>query len=146
MSLTIVLRRIKGMKFRIDKLDALFSEFIRRRAILRTGGCERCLSLKYDIQKDNGSIFPAWKQLDCAHLISRWHKSIRWDEDAALGLCGGCHLWIDHEAEEKLELLKSKIGEEGYEMLQHRSRQIGKPDEAAIELYLQVKIQEVEDA
>lgn len=129
---------------RISPLDRLFSEFIRKRAIARVGGCERCLSQKYDIEREDGSIFPAYKQLQCAHLISRWHLSTRWDEDVALGLCGGCHLWIDHEAEEKMELLKSKIGQEGYDLLQARARQFGKPDKKLLTLYYRAKIKELE--
>jgi len=127
-----------------DPLDVLFSEFVRKRALKRAGGCERCGAQKFDIQKDDGSSFPAWSQLDCAHLISRWHKSTRWDEDAAIGLCGGCHMWIDHEEEEKIELLKSKIGEEGFNLLQARKRIPARYlDRNAIEIYLRARILEV---
>ena len=132
------------MKIRIDPLDTIFSEFIRRRAIVRAGGCERCGSQKFDIQKDNGDTFPAWKQLQCAHLKSRWHKSTRWDEDAALGLCGGCHLWIDHEAEEKIELLKRILGEDKADLLQARARTPARYiDKEAIRLYYNAKTKEV---
>lgn len=118
---------------KIDPLDKLFSQYIRMRAIARVHGCERCGHWKED-----------YKQLDCAHLISRWHKSIRWDPDAAIGLCGGCHMWIDHEAEEKIQLLKSIVGEEGYDLLRARARTLAKyVDESAITVYLQAKIQEL---
>lgn len=124
-------------------LDELCSEYVRRRAIARVGGCERCLRPKFDIQKEDGSILPAWKQLQCAHLISRWHKSTRWDEDVALGLCGGCHQWIDHEEEEKLRLLIKTLGEERAMLLKARSRQTGKPDLQGLILYYQEKIKEI---
>ena len=127
------------MKTKLDPLDNLFSEYIRKRAIIRTGGCEKCLTPKYDTQKEDGTPFPAWRKLQCAHLISRWHKSTRWDEDVALGLCGACHIWIDHEAEEKIALLKQVLGQDGYNLLLARSRP-GKPDKKAIELYLKEKI------
>ena len=135
------------MKVKLDSLDILFSEFIRRRAIVRTGGCERCLTPKHDIVKENGDIFPAWKELQCAHLISRWHKSIRWDEDAALGLCGGCHMWIDHEAEEKLELLDKKVGADNVLLLKARARTPARYiDKNALEIYFKIKIKELEEA
>jgi len=118
------------MVSKIDPLDTLFSKFIRLRAMSRTHGCERCGAWKED-----------YRQLQCAHLISRWHKSIRWDEDAALGLCGGCHMWIDHEAEEKSELLKSKLGQEKFDALSHRARQIGKIDKNAITIYYKAKLE-----
>ena len=128
---------------RIDPLDKLFSQFIRMRAIHRTGGCERCGHPKFDIQKDNGDVLPAYKQLQCAHLISRWHKSTRWEEGAALGLCGGCHNWIDHEAEEKEALLVKFLGEQGAMLLKARARTPARYiDRAAITLYLKSKIRE----
>ena len=131
------------MKIRIDPLDTLFSEAIRRRAIARVGGCERCLTPKYDITKEDSEIFPAWRQLQCAHLISRWHKSIRWDVDAAIGLCGGCHLWIDHEAEELIELRRKILGDDKVALLKARARTPARYiDKAAIKLYLQAKIKE----
>ena len=118
-------------------LDNLFREFIRRRAIVVDGGCQRCGAQKYDIQKENGDIFPAWKQLQTAHLISRWHKSTRWNEDAALGLCGGCHMWIDHEDEVKQELLKSKIGADRVILLKAQARTPARYiDKELIRLYL----------
>ena len=117
-----------------DKLDKLYSEYIRRRAVLRCGGCERCGAQKFDIQKDNGEIFPDWQQLQCAHLISRWHKATRFNEDASLGLCAGCHMWIDHEAEEKQALAVKFIGQERYDLLRGW-RHPGKPDVAALNLY-----------
>ena len=114
------------MKVSLNPLDKLFSQYIRMRAMSRVHGCERCGAWKAD-----------YKQLQCAHLISRWHKSTRWDEDAAVGLCGGCHLWIDHEAEEKLELLKSIIGEDKVLLLKARARTPARYlDKEAIRLYL----------
>ena len=131
---------------KLSPLDKLFSEVIRRRAIQRAGGCERCGAPKSDIQKDDGEIYPAWKQLQCAHLISRWHKSIRHDLDVALGLCGGCHMWIDHEAEEKIALLVSKIGQEKYDLLQARARTPAKYiDINLITLYLKEELRKLND-
>ncbi len=129
------------MQKELKKLDVLFSEYVRKRAIKRTGGCERCGSQKYEIAKENGDPFPAWMQLDCAHLISRWHKATRWNEDIAMGLCGGCNMWIDHEEEEKTDLLKSKIGEEKYTLL--KSLPAGKPDINGITLYLKSLLKEL---
>ena len=33
----------KGLRIRIDPLDSLVSEYVRRRAVMRVGGCEKCL-------------------------------------------------------------------------------------------------------
>lgn len=35
---------------------------------------------------------PQW-----AHVLSRRHPCLRWEEDNAMTLCGGHHLWWHHE-------------------------------------------------
>ena len=120
---------------KLSPLDKLFSQYIRMRAIDRVHGCERCGAWKAD-----------YKQLQCAHLISRWHKSIRWDEDAALGLCGGCHLWIDHEEEEKLDLRQRAIGEDRVLLLKARARTPARyVDTSGLELYYEQRIKTLEN-
>ena len=132
------------MKVKIDPLDNLFSEFIRKRAITRVGGCERCLAPKFDIVKDNGDIFPAWKQLQCAHLLGRWKKSTRWDEDNAIGSCGGCHMVLDRSHSEKEDFIQSHLGQERYDLLKARARIPARyQDKESIKLYLKEKIKEV---
>lgn len=132
------------MKIRRDKLDILFSEYIRRRAIKLVGGCERCLTLKYDTLKEDGSIFPAWKKLQCAHFDGRSKKSVRWDEDNACACCYGCHQYLDSHPLEKVEFFKHRLGEERFEFLRGRMRiTYPKPDKRLIELYLKTKLLEV---
>lgn len=129
---------------KITALDKLFSEYIRRRAIKRVGGCERCLAPKHDIEKEDGKIFPAWKQLQCAHLLGRWRKSTRWDEDNGAGLCGGCHMVIDRDLMAKEAFIKRQLSDEEYDLLQARARTpVHSVDEKAIRLYLKTKIREV---
>ena len=130
---------MKGMipitRITVKQLDELFREDIRKRAIKEAGGCERCLSPKYDKIKENGDIFPAWKQLDTAHFIPRGNYHIRWDEDNAAGLCGGCHRAIDDDFTKKDEFVKTRLGDR-FELLQGRQHQTGKVDRNAIYLYL----------
>ena len=123
--------------------DDLFSEYIRKRAIMRSGGCERCGAQKYDIQKDNGQVLSAWKLLDCAHLISRVHHGTRWDPDNALGLCSGCHFFIDREPKVKELFIIEKIGRKQYELLLIRKAGIHHIDKAALILYLKKQIEEL---
>jgi len=122
--------------------DDLFSEYIRKRAIMRSGGCERCLTQKYDIQKDNGEVLPAWKQLQCAHLISRRHQGTAWDIDNALGLCGSCHMNID-SMDQKSIFIVEKIGRKQYELLLIRKAGVHHIDKAALILYLKKQIEEL---
>ena len=129
------------MKLTVE--DKLYSEYIRKRAILVDGGCQRCGAKKYDIQKDNGQVLPAWKQLQCAHLISRVHHGTRWNEDAALGLCAGCHMFIDREPKVKELFIIEKIGLYAYQQLLIRKAGIHHIDHAAVILYLKKQIEEL---
>src|SRR3990167_1363913 len=60
----------------VKKLDALFSTLIKL-----PGKCHRCNS-KYRLQ--------------CAHLISRSYRQIRWDWFNAIPLCSSCHYYMTH--------------------------------------------------
>ena len=123
--------------------DVLFSEYIRKRAIIRCGGCEKCGAQKYDIQKDNGDVLPAWKQLQCAHLISRVHHGIRSDPDNALGLCPGCHFFIDREPKVKELFIIEKIGLYTYQQLKIKKAGVHHIDHVAVILYLKRLIAEL---
>lgn len=116
---------------KLDKLDVLFSEFIRKRAIQRVHGCERCLEGKTD-----------YKQLQCSHFMGRNRKTVRWDEDNACGLCAGCHMHLTSHPLEHVEFMRQQLGDK-LNLLLARSKG-GKPDKQAIELYLKEKIREIE--
>ena len=125
-------------------LDELFRTFIRLRAIKLVHGCERCKHPKYDKQKENGDILPAWKQLQCSHFWGRGKHSTRWDEDNAVGLCGGCHMYFTANPEEHREWFVNHLGQEGYEILNARARVPARYiDKEAILLYLEAQIKEL---
>ena len=129
---------------KLSPLDKVYSEAIRRRAILRTGGCERCQRPYFDTQKENGDIFPAWKHLQCAHLIDRRKRSVRWDESNGTGLCAGCHTFIDRDHRAKEQFCLELLGIDEYNSLQGRERQTHpKPDEKLLLIYYQNLIKEL---
>lgn len=132
------------MKIKRDKLDALFSEFIRKRAIIRTGGCERCLTPKCDVIKEDGSIFPSYKQLQCSHFIGRGKQATRYDIDNGSGLCFGCHQYLSSHPLEHKDWFIAHLGKHKFNLLNSRVRLLDKIDRALIELYLEQKIKEVE--
>lgn len=120
------------MKVRIDPLDRLFSEYVRRKAIGKAGGCERCLAPKTD-----------YRQLQCAHFHGRAQKSVRYDEDNCAGLCMGCHVYLDSHPLEKVEWFKQRLGEVSFDLLNARTRIPGRYlDKEALKLYYRVKIKE----
>lgn len=126
-------------------LDALYRVLIRKRAMWRVGGCEKCLTQKYDIVKESGKTLPAWKQLDTAHCFGRGRKSIRWDDEDAAGLCGACHMLIDGQHDIKEALFREILGDQRYDFLQIRAATpVHHQDKSGIEVYLRVKIKELE--
>ncbi len=122
------------------RLDDLFSQFVRRRAIKRAGGCEKCLRPKTDIQKENGDIFPAWKQLQCSHYEGRSSKVVRFDESNAAGLCGNCHIYLEHHPHEHTEWFKEYLGEREFDLLTARARNRERPDIGLLMIYYTEKI------
>lgn len=62
----------------IKKADLLFGQLIRAR-----GSCQHC----------GGT-----KNLQCAHIISRTNKNLRWNPDNALCLDLKCHLYWAHRS------------------------------------------------
>ena len=127
-------------------MDDLFSEFVRRRAIHEVGGCERCLTPKFDTQKDNGDIFEDYKYLQCSHFEGRSAKVVRFDPDNAAGLCPACHIYFGAHSEEHRAFFIKRLGQDGFDKLQARLRGRAKDlDLNAIALYLRTKIKEYKD-
>lgn len=135
------------MKTKRDWLDDLFSEFVRRRAIHDVGGCERCLNPKFDIQKEDGEIFQAYKFLQNSHFYGRAIQSVRFDPDNGAGLCGACHIYFGSHPEEHRAFFLERLGQAGYDMLAARRRTPAKYiDREAIALFCRAKIKEYIDA
>ena len=127
-----MVRKVKTARQRqITRLDKLCSEFIRKRAMQRVGGCERGLTPKKD-----------YSQLQCSHFWGRARKSVRYDEDNAIGLCGACHLYLTSHPAEHVEFFK-KLLKEKFDLLEGRMRNTEKPDLNLIELYLKSKLEEM---
>lgn len=120
------------MRVIITPLDRLFSQYIRMRAIERVGGCERCLTPK-----------ESWKELQCCHCHGRGKKSVRWDEDNAIGGCFGCHRVLDSQLTEKEDLFRRLLGD-GYDLLKSRMRQTWpRPDKKMLTIYYKKRITEL---
>jgi hypothetical protein len=65
----------------INKLDRVFSEFIRLRDA-SANGYVRCISC--------GKI-GHWKDVDCGHYVNRKHLSTRWHEKNCNAQCRACN-------------------------------------------------------
>ena len=102
----------KYPKREIKRLNDLWSEYIRKRAMLRVHGCERCKSWR-----------SSWKELQAAHCFGRANHTTAWDIENGAGLCGGCHTYIDKNEDAKFALFRELIGNsKDFEMLYFRHK------------------------
>lgn len=115
----------------------MFSEYIRRRVYANGEACcERCGHMYIDRQKDNGDVFPAWKNLQSSHYHGRTSKATRFELLNYSALCGGCHMYLEHHPTEHTEFMKNKLGEVDYGILELRYLTTKKVDIAAVRIYL----------
>lgn len=115
----------------VSRLDKMASEIVRKRAVQRCGGCERC-----------GKTH-SYQELQCCHFISRTIYNTRFNLDNLAGLCCGCHRFIDRDWEAKEELFTGLIGEQKVLFLKAQKRFKGKTDLDLIELYLKEELKGV---
>jgi hypothetical protein len=122
----------------VDRLDDLWSEYIRKRAMYRVQACERCHHPKLD-----------WHDLQAAHCFGRGQWETRWDIQNGAGLCGGCHRYIDRNPDAKFALFRDLIGDpKDFEMLFVRaniSTKRSPTDYAAIEIGLKALLRQLDE-
>ena len=124
------------MQQTIDRLDDLWSELIRKRALLRKDhGCEKCTRWK-----------EKWQYLQAAHNFTRSNRTTQWDPRNGAGLCGGCHSYLDRHPDVKEEFFRKLIGDDEYEMLYILTNMTTKQapvDYKATEIALRYEIKEL---
>jgi hypothetical protein len=93
-------------------LDAVFSDLIREAADW---------TCAY-----SGLVFPDRKGRDvhCSHFISRANLATRWFPDNAVCLSAGAHKRLGENPDEHTAFMRRHLGDERYELLQIRKRQI----------------------
>ncbi len=120
--------RGSGVNPTMRQMDKAFSEVIRKRAVNRRGGCERCGGQKQ------------WQQLQCSHFHGRAKWSVRFDSDNCAGLCSGCHMYLTAHPLEHIRWFKGQLGETKFTLLEARASIIGKPDIEGIWLWLKAEL------
>lgn len=118
------------MKIRVDKLDVLCSEYVRRKS---NGYCARCLK------------YFGWQNLQACHFIGRSNKAVRYDESNLVALDFGCHIYFGGHPLEFVEWFKARLGEENFNLLQARARTPARYlDKKLIEIYLKEQLKTLE--
>lgn len=119
---------------KIDKLDRIFSEFIRKRDTTPYGYCISCNKIiTYDT-------------CDCGHYINRKHMSLRFDEKNCNAQCRACNRFDEGAIQGYRRGLIKKIGEEATNMLEirkHNTSKLSEPELDILIAYYKQKIKEL---
>jgi hypothetical protein len=75
------LKKKPSLSYLEDKLDKLFSQYIRR-SHADAGGTVRCVTCPK---------LMFWKEADCGHWVKRQHRAVRWDERNVGPQCSRCN-------------------------------------------------------
>jgi hypothetical protein len=121
---------------KIDKLDTVFSRFIRRRDCGFTYG--RCISCNKII---------TFETCDCGHYINRKHMSLRYDEKNCNAQCISCNRFDEGSLQGYRRGLIEKIGEKETDMLEIRKHNESKISEVELDIltaYYKNKLKELE--
>lgn len=110
----------KGMKRKsnslMNKLDTVFSEFIRLRDS-RDDGTFVCISC--------GRLLP-YEQADCGHYINRKHMSTRFSEKNCNAQCRSCNRFDEGNIQGYRRGLVAKYGEQAVILLEASKNRINK--------------------
>ena len=85
-----------------DKLDAIFSKYIRLKYSDKNGYC-RCISC--------GKVFP-WNEIQNGHYMSRRYMSTRFSEDNCRPQCVACNIFNQGNIQMYRRALNKQIGDE----------------------------------
>lgn len=109
------------MALKLKPADIAFSQCIREAA---DHTCLRCGIRKPPTNRRGSS------GLDCSHVYSRRHKSIRWDTMNAKALCTACHRWWHENPVESGVWYMHLVGEGNMLLLTEKRNQIVKISKA----------------
>ena len=99
-----------------DKLDAVFSKYIRLKYSDARGNC-RCISC--------GKVF-YWKDIQNGHYMSRRYMSTRFSEDNCRPQCVACNIFNQGNIQMYRRALIKQIGEQRVDLIEVRAKQESK--------------------
>lgn len=122
-------RGFKSVK--VSPADTAFSLCIRTAANYT---CEKCGK--------------ADKRMECSHIYSRKHRTIRWCKDNAMCKCNYCHRWWHQNPLDAAAWFLSKVGEAFVEILKEKRDskvRVSKLEEKEIAAHYRAELKKLED-
>lgn len=123
---------------KLDSLDRVFSEWIRRRDSDPHTGLGRCISCKKIVH---------WKEADAGHFVNRKHLSLRYDEKNVNLQCRSCNRFDEGNVIGYNHGIIEKYGDGVIEYLRvkkHNSCKLGKFETDLLKKIYKAKIKELE--
>jgi uncharacterized CHY-type Zn-finger protein len=77
--------------------------------------------------------------LHCAHFHSRVNKSVRFDSENCDALCFECHDYFDHHPIHYRDWKVARLGQERFDALASRAREVVKIDRSRVLAWLRRK-------
>ena len=122
----------KGFKsVKVSPADTAFSLCIRTAANYT---CEKC---------GKGD-----KRMECSHIFSRKHRTIRWCKENAMCKCNYCHRWWHQNPLDAAAWFVSKVGEAFVEILKEKRDskvRVSKLEEKEIAAHYRAELKKLED-
>ena len=122
-----------------DKLDRIFSEYIRLRDADANGYC-RCISC--------GAVHH-WKEVDCGHYVNRSHMATRYDERNCNAQCRKCNRFDEGNNIGYTKGLIAKYGDKVIDELYVKKYTISKMSKAEYEILIdhyKTEVKKLKDA
>lgn len=128
--------KVKKQPNYVEKLDRIFSLYIRLRDSMPNGMC-RCISC--------GKIKP-FADMDNGHYWSRMHTGTRWDEDNCNAECAACNRMSggEHMIGYRENLIK-KIGQQRFDFLEVKAHAIVKRDPFVLQQLIKLYEKKVDE-
>jgi hypothetical protein len=104
--------KIKGKPDLINKLDTVFSLYIRLKYAMPNGMC-KCISC---------GTYKPWKEIQNGHYMSRRYMSTRFDEDNCRPQCVSCNIFNQGNIQMYRRGLIAEIGEKRVDLVEYRAK------------------------
>ena len=127
------------MGLKLTPADIVFSQCVRAAS---DHVCLKCEIRKPPTNKRGSS------GMDCSHVFSRRHRTIRWCKDNAKSLCTGCHRWWHENPAESGKWFESIVGEAFIDRLIEKREQmlkVPKSEEKEIAKHYRKELESLED-
>jgi 5-methylcytosine-specific restriction endonuclease McrA len=116
-------KKLKSFSSLENKLDRLFSIFIRKRDA-DEGGTVSCVTCRRLLH---------WTESDAGHFVKRQHRAVRWEPCNAAPQCKRCNRYMGGRQDDFASYLMQRYGREVFDELMSKKYLVVKHSRAELE-------------